>query len=46
VLERGYSIARDAAGVIVRDSRSVSVGQELAIKFAHGSAKARIRSRD
>lgn len=46
VLERGYSIARDAAGVIVRDSRSVSVGQELAIKFAYGSARTRIQSRD
>lgn len=46
VLKRGYSIARDAAGHVVSDSQVLSVGQELAVTFAHGSAKTRIESRD
>jgi len=46
VLDRGYSIARDAAGNIVRSSTVLSVGQELAITFAQGSAKTRVQSRD
>jgi exodeoxyribonuclease VII large subunit len=46
VLNRGYSIARDAAGNVVRSSAVLSVGQELAITFAQGSAKTRVQSRD
>ncbi|OGA45501.1 MAG: exodeoxyribonuclease VII large subunit [Betaproteobacteria bacterium RIFCSPLOWO2_12_FULL_63_13] len=46
VLERGYSIAQDAAGAVIRDSRLLSLGQELAITFARGSAKTRVESRD
>ena len=46
VLERGYSIVRDAAGLVVRDSGRISVGQKLAITFSQGSAITRIESRD
>jgi exodeoxyribonuclease VII large subunit len=46
VLERGYSITQDAAGNVVQSSHALSVGQELAIRFARGSAKARVQSRD
>jgi exodeoxyribonuclease VII large subunit len=46
VLDRGYSIARDTDGNVVRSSQVLSVGQALAITFAHGSAKTRVESRD
>lgn len=46
VLERGYSITQDAAGNVVRSSHALSVGQELAIRFARGSAKVRVHDRD
>lgn len=46
VLERGYSITQDTAGNVVRSSHVLSVGQEIAIRFAHGSAKTRVQSRD
>jgi exodeoxyribonuclease VII large subunit len=41
VLERGYSMTVDAAG-IVRDASKLSVGQEVTITFAHGQAGAEV----
>ena len=46
VLARGYSIARDEAGRIVRSSAALALGQELSITFAKGSVKTRVQSRD
>jgi exodeoxyribonuclease VII large subunit len=44
VLERGYAIARDAAGRVVRDGSATSVGAALELTFARGGAKARVES--
>jgi exodeoxyribonuclease VII large subunit len=46
VLERGYSVARDARGRVIRASVDIAVGQELDISFARGSAKTRVESKD
>jgi exodeoxyribonuclease VII large subunit len=46
VLERGYSIAADAAGHIVRDSATLQSGSELHVTFAHGSAHTRVEDLD
>ena len=43
ILERGYSITRDAAGRIVRDAASVAVGEELSIRLARGELGAIVR---
>jgi exodeoxyribonuclease VII large subunit len=42
VLERGYSIVRDATGRIVRRSREVASGDRVDITFAEGGATARV----
>jgi exodeoxyribonuclease VII large subunit len=42
VLGRGYSIVRDAAGQVLRDSAQVKEGDEIDVSFAHGGAGARI----
>lgn len=45
VLARGFSIVRNSAGVIVRDSGDVTVGEEVALAFATGHAAAHIIKR-
>ena len=45
VLERGYSIARDAQGGVVRDSASLRGGETLALTFARGGANVRVESK-
>jgi exodeoxyribonuclease VII large subunit len=42
VLERGYSLVRDASGHIVRNSASLTPGDRVEIAFAKGGAEARI----
>jgi exodeoxyribonuclease VII large subunit len=42
VLERGYSVVRDASGRIVRRSATLSPGDLLDITFAEGGADARV----
>lgn len=44
VLERGYSLVRDAAGALVRDARALSAGDELEISFANGAVSARVEN--
>ena len=44
ILDRGYSIARDAQGRIVRDSGAIQVGSDVELTFAVGAAKTRIIS--
>ncbi|HEU0200541.1 MAG TPA: exodeoxyribonuclease VII large subunit, partial [Burkholderiaceae bacterium] len=46
VLERGYSIVRDADGHVVRDARDIVLQAELHVTFAVGSARARVESKD
>jgi exodeoxyribonuclease VII large subunit len=42
VLNRGYSITRDAQGRIVRDAAQVSLGDDLSIRLAHGELGATV----
>jgi exodeoxyribonuclease VII large subunit len=46
VLERGYSITESAAGRIVRDGATLSVGEEVKITFARGRAGARVQRKE
>jgi exodeoxyribonuclease VII large subunit len=45
ILNRGYSITRDAQGRIVRDAAQVSVGDDLSIRVAHGELGATVRDK-
>jgi exodeoxyribonuclease VII large subunit len=45
ILSRGYSIARDAAGNILRDASSVPLRSEISIRLAQGELSATVRSR-
>src|SRR5690606_5370859 len=42
VLERGYAIARDASGKIVKNGLDLKVGETLQIEFGRGSAQTRV----
>lgn len=42
VLERGYSIARDAEGNIIKNGLDLNVGETLQIEFGRGSAQAKV----
>jgi len=42
VLQRGYAIAQDKAGKLVRDARSLSVGDPFKVRLAQGSVDARV----
>jgi exodeoxyribonuclease VII large subunit len=44
ILNRGYSITRDAQGYIVRDAAQVSIGDDLSIRLARGELGASVRS--
>jgi exodeoxyribonuclease VII large subunit len=45
VLERGYSIAETATGMIVRDSDVVNAGDELRVTFARGWARTEVKTK-
>ena len=42
VLERGYSITRDAQGNIVKNALDLKVGETLHIELGRGSAQAKV----
>lgn len=42
VLQRGYAIAQDGAGKLLRDARSLSTGDPLSVRLAKGSLDARV----
>jgi exodeoxyribonuclease VII large subunit len=42
VLSRGFSIVRDEAGTIIRDSHEIIAGQAIEIAFAQGKAQAKV----
>ncbi len=44
VLERGYSVVRDAEGRVVNDAASLNPGDVLELGFARGSASARVEN--
>lgn len=45
ILNRGYSITRDAHGRIVRDADAVAIGDDLSIRLARGELGATVRGR-
>lgn len=45
VLERGYSIAVDASGAIVRDAEELAAGDVLDVTFARGSVRSEVKTR-
>ncbi len=42
ILERGYSITRNAQGQVVRDAALLATGETLDLTFAHGGVSARV----
>ncbi|MGN8159204.1 exodeoxyribonuclease VII large subunit [Salinisphaera sp. SWV1] len=44
-LERGYAIARDAQGDVLRDASTVAVGETVAIDLARGRLDCEVRAR-
>jgi len=44
VLQRGYAIAQDASGRLVRDAASVNVGDEISVRLAKGKLNTRVVS--
>ena len=42
VLQRGYAIAQDEKGVLVRDANQLMVGDALRVKLAQGALSARV----
>ncbi|AWN17724.1 exodeoxyribonuclease VII large subunit [Salinisphaera sp. LB1] len=44
-LERGYAIARDAQGHVLRDASTVAVGETVAIDLARGQLDCEVRAR-
>ena len=45
LLQRGYSVTRDAAGKIVRDAEAVDLGGDISIRLARGELDATIKGR-
>jgi exodeoxyribonuclease VII large subunit len=46
ILERGYSITRDAGGNIIRDAAQVAIGAELSLHLAKGELGAIVKDRN
>lgn len=46
ILERGYSIARDAEGKILRDAAQVAIGADVTIQLAKGSLDTVVKNRN
>ncbi|HUY14390.1 MAG TPA: exodeoxyribonuclease VII large subunit [Terriglobia bacterium] len=45
ILNRGYSITRDAAGKVIRDASAIEPGSEIAIRLAQGELGASVTRR-
>jgi exodeoxyribonuclease VII large subunit len=45
ILQRGYSITRDAEGKVLRDAAQVPVGAEISVYLARGELAALVRDR-
>jgi len=41
-LQRGYAIAQDASGKLVRDAAAVNVGDEVRVRLAKGKLNTRV----
>jgi exodeoxyribonuclease VII large subunit len=46
ILNRGYSITRDAAGKILHDAAQVAAGDDISIRLAHGELEATVRDKN
>jgi exodeoxyribonuclease VII large subunit len=46
VLERGYAIATDAAGNVLRDAAHVTVGDSISVQLHHGKLLTEVKKRD
>jgi exodeoxyribonuclease VII large subunit len=46
VLERGYAIASDAAGNVLRDAAQVSVGESVTLRLHRGSLITEVRRKE
>ena len=46
VLQRGYAIAQDGSGRLLRDAQSVTVGDEVRVRLAKGRLNARVEGVD
>src|SRR5229473_2089356 len=46
VLERGYAIAYDAAGNVVRSADQVAVGDEVSLQFARGRLTTEVKNKE
>jgi len=44
VLERGYCLARDADGTLLRSADALAIGDRFAVEFARGAADARVEA--
>jgi len=44
VLQRGYAIAQDASGKLLRDAASVAQGDEVSVRLAKGKLKTRVEA--
>jgi exodeoxyribonuclease VII large subunit len=45
ILQRGYSITRDAAGKVIRDAAAVALGSDISVRLARGELAATIKDR-
>jgi len=45
ILQRGYSITRDAAGKIIRDAEAVALGSDISVRLARGVVDATVKDR-
>ena len=46
VLERGYAVAYDAQGNVVRSAEQVEVGDAVSIQLARGRLRTEVRGKD
>jgi len=46
VLERGYAIATDAAGAVLRDANQVVMGDEVRIRLHRGGLTTEVKSKE
>jgi exodeoxyribonuclease VII large subunit len=42
VLQRGYAIAEDGSGKLLRDAAALNVGDEVGVRLAKGKFKAKV----
>jgi len=45
VLHRGYAIAQDVDGRLIRDTESVSVGDQVDVRLAKGRLRTRVEEK-